>query len=57
MAATVMIVEFGDSHHNSSLEENSEAFFVEFFEQMQKLTDQYVSYDFLAKNNRYKNTN
>ena len=33
MAATVMTVEFGTIHIYSSLEENSEALFVQFFEQ------------------------
>ena len=44
MAATVMTVEFGTIHHYSSLEENSEALLVQFFEQMQKSTDHYVNY-------------
>ena len=35
--AIVMTVEFGTIHHYSSLEENSEAFFAQFFEQIQKI--------------------
>ena len=35
MAATVMTVEFGTSHHYSSLEENSEACLLQFFEKIQ----------------------
>ena len=38
MVATVMTVEFGTIHHYSSLEENSEACFEQFYEQIQKLT-------------------
>ena len=39
MAATVMAVEFGTINLYSSLEENSKACFVQFFEQIQKLTN------------------
>ena len=46
MAATVITVEFGTIHHYSSLEECS--LFVQFFEQIQKLTGIYVNYDILA---------
>ena len=45
MAATVMTVEFGTIHHYSSLEGNFEAFSVQLFEQIQKLTEHYVNYD------------
>ena len=45
MATTVMTVEFGTIHRYSSLEENSEACF---FEQIQKLTENYVKYDSLV---------
>ena len=38
MAATVTTVEFGTIYHYSSLEENSEALFVYFSGQLQKLT-------------------
>ena len=57
MAATVMAVEFCSSHYNSSLEEKAEAFFVELFLQIQKLTDQYVNYGILVKNNRVLHSN
>ena len=55
MAATVMTVEFGTFHRYSSLEENSEGFFVQFFEQIQKLTEHYVNYDIFASNNHILN--
>ena len=48
MAATVMTVEFGTIHHYSSLDENSEACFMQFFEQIQKLSEHYVNYDSLV---------
>ena len=49
MAATVMTVEFGTIHHYSSLEENSEPCLqVQFFEQIQNLTEHYVNYDILV---------
>ena len=48
MAATVMTVEFSISYHNSSLEDNSEAFLVEFFGQIQNLTDECVNSDFFV---------
>ena len=44
MAATVMTVEFGTIHHYSSLEWS---LFVQCFEQIQKLTEQYVNFDIL----------
>ena len=56
MAATVMTVEFCTIHHYSSLEENSEALFVQFFEQIQKLTEHYVNYGILIWNNRVLNS-
>ena len=41
-----MTIEFGTIHHYSSLEENSDAcLFVQFFEQIQKLTEHYVNCD------------
>ena len=49
MAATVVTIEFGTIHHYSSLEENSEARFVQFFGQV--LTEHYVRYDILVYNN------
>ena len=48
MAAIVMTAEFGNVRHVSSLEENSEAFFVQVFEQIQKLTEHYVNHDILV---------
>ena len=50
MAATVMTVEFGTIHHYSysSLEENCEACFMQFFEQIQKFTEHYENYDILV---------
>ena len=48
MGATGMTVEFGTIHHYFSLEESSEALFVQFFEQIQKLTEHYVNYDILV---------
>ena len=48
MAATVMTVEFGTSHNYFSLEENSEAWVVQFFEQIQNLTEHFVNYDILV---------
>ena len=43
MATTVMTVEFGTIHHSSNLAENSEGFFVQFFGQIQKFTEKYVT--------------
>ena len=57
MAATVMTVEFGTIHHYSSLEENSEACLCSSFEQIQKLTEHYASYDILVSNNHVLNSN
>ena len=48
MAATVMTVEFGTIYHYSSLEENSKAFFVQFFGQVQILSEHYVNCDILV---------
>ena len=48
MAAIVMTVEFGTIHHYSSLEEKFWSLFVQFFEQVQTLTDHYVNYDILV---------
>ena len=56
MAATVMTIGFGTIHHYSSLEENSETF-VQFFEQIQQLTEQYVNYDRLVSNKHVLNSN
>ena len=47
MVATVMTVEFGTIHHYSSLDFWS--LFVQFFEQIQKLTEHYVNYDILFR--------
>ena len=49
MAATVMTVEFDTIHHYSGVEENSEAysFFVQFFEQIQKLAEHMYIMTFL----------
>ena len=46
MVATVMTVEFGTTHHYSSLEKILK--FVQFFEQIQKLTEHHVNYDILV---------
>ena len=43
-----MTVEFGTIHPYSSLEKNSEVFFVQFFGQIQKLTEHYVNCDILV---------
>ena len=48
MAATVMTVEFGTIHHCSRLEGNFWSLFVQFFEQIQKLSELYVNYDILV---------
>ena len=48
MAATVMTVEFGTSHHYSSLEEKFCSLVVQFFEQIQILTENFVNYDILV---------
>ena len=48
VAVTVMTVEFGTIQLYSSLEENSEACFVQFFGQIQKLTGQFVNCDILV---------
>ena len=47
MAATVTTFEFCTIHHCSSLELNSEAVCA-VLEQIQKLTEIYVNYDFLV---------
>ena len=48
MAATLRTVEFGTIHHFSSLEKKHWSLFVQFFEQMQKLSEHYVNYDILV---------
>ena len=48
MAATVMTVEFGTSHHDSSLRGKFWSLFVQFFEQIKKLTEHFVNYDILV---------
>ena len=45
VAATVMTVEFGTSHHYSRILKLQ---FVQFFEQIQKLTEHFVNYDILV---------
>ena len=56
MAATVMTVEFGTIHQCSSLEENSEACLCSSLNSdQQKLTEHYVNYDTLVKNNHVLN--
>ena len=57
MAATVMTVESNTIHHYSSLEENSKTCFLQFFEQVQQLTEHYVNHDILVKNNHVLNSN
>ena len=48
MVATVMTVEFGTILHYSSLVEKFWSLFVQFFEQVQTLTEHYVDYDILV---------
>ena len=48
MAATVMTAEFDTIYHYSSLEEKFWSLFVQFFEQVQILTEHYVDYDILV---------
>ena len=48
MAATVMTVEFGTIHHYSRLRGKFWSLFVQFFEQIQKLTEHYIKYDILV---------
>ena len=43
-----MTVEFGTIHQYSSLKEKFWSMFVQFFEQVQTLTEHYVNYDILV---------
>ena len=48
MAATAMTVKFGTIHHNSSLQENSEACLRSSLNRYRKSTEHYVKYDILV---------
>ena len=52
-----MTVEFGTIHHFSSPVGKFWGSFVQFFEQILKLTEHYVNYDILVQNNLVLNSN